>query len=363
MPDNIAIIIDNISLNAGTERAVTSLANGLERQFPGAYKIYIISLFTRQTDTSFFVLHPAIELIHLNHPNNFSFFTKFFWYRTLIKKLKKTINATAFDVMIGSTYIHNILLPVLTKNTGIKTIGCEHEVYGYPSKIIQKIRRKSYPKLNAVVVLNQTEYHHYSFLQNVFVIPNSLPFEAESVSALDSKNIIAAGRLTYQKGFDLLISSMDIVVQKHPDWHLTIFGEGEDAAALRQQIEDKKLENHIKLGGLVKNISEQYAKSSIFALTSRWESFGLVIIEAMSHGLPVVAFDADGPKNLIRDNENGFLISNWDTKAFADKLLLLIEDDVKRNQVSSKAFATAQQYREQNIIPQWKQLIQQLLNR
>ena len=363
MPDNIAIIIDNISLKAGTERAITSLANGLENRFPGTCKIYIISLFTRQTDVPFFALHPDIELIHLNHPNRFSLFTKVFWYRTLVKKLKNTISSSAFDVIIGSTYIHNILLPVITKNTKIKTIGCEHEVYGYPSRIIQKIRKKSYPRLNAVVVLNQTEKNHYSFLQNVFIIPNSLPFEAGAVSSLHSKNIIAAGRLTRQKGFDLLISSMDIVVQKHPDWHLTIFGEGEEANALQQQIEDKKLENHIKLGGSVRNISEQYTKSSIFALTSRWESFGLVVIEAMSHGLPVVAFDADGPKNLIHDNENGFLISNFNTKAFADKLLLLIEDNLKRKQISNKALVTAQQYREQNIIPQWKQLIQQLLNR
>src|SRR5690606_20540900 len=182
------------------------------------------------------------------------------------------------------------------------------------------------------------------------IIPNSLPFVAEKTSSLTEKRIIAAGRLTHQKGFDILIDIYEKVYQQAPDWELNIFGEGEDREHLQEKITRKGLEKYIKLCGSVKNISENYQKSSIFVLSSRWESFGLVLIEAMNHGLPSISFDCDGPKNIITDGKNGFLIPKFDIKLFSEKLLSLMQDSELRNKIGNKAVESSIEYQEKNII-------------
>lgn len=358
----LGIIIDNIANKAGTERAVSSLCNGLMKFFPNRYEITIISIFSTKNQTSFFELNEKIKLEHLEKNPDFKIWNKAFFYRNLIKTLRKTNSENSFDVLIGTTYVHNILLPFVVKNTQTKTIGCEHEVYGYPPKTLQLVRKFVYPKLHSVIVLNKTEQQHFSFLKNTCIIPNSLPFVAEKTSSLTEKRIIAAGRLTHQKGFDILIDIYEKVYQQAPDWELNIFGEGEDREHLQEKITRKGLEKYIKLCGSVKNISENYQKSSIFVLSSRWESFGLVLIEAMNHGLPSISFDCDGPKNIIQDNQNGFLIPRFDKEQFAKKLLLLINDDKQRQKMGENARVSSTEYEEKNVIPLWNKQIQSIVH-
>lgn len=357
----IGIVIDNMANKAGTERAVSSLCNGLLKFYPELYHITIISIFSNKEQSSFFDLNANIHLIHLEKKNDFKFWNKGFWYINLVKSIRKINKKHSFDVLIGTTYVHNILLPFIIKSTGTKTIGCEHEVYNYPSKPLQIIRRFIYPKLDAVIVLNKTEQNHFSFLNNTYIIPNSLPFESGKKSSLTEKNIIAVGRLAHQKGFDILIDVYEKVYQQAPDWKLIILGDGEDFEVLKDKIKDKKLEQQIHLCGAVKNISESYQKSSIFALSSRWESFGLVVIEAMNHGLPVVSFDCDGPKNIISDTTNGFLITKFDEQEFSEKLLLLINDENKRKRMGGEAIIASISYEEKNIMPLWNKQIQSVL--
>jgi len=358
----IGLIIDNITHKAGTERAVSSLVNGLQK-FYSDYSITIISLFSDPIEEPFFELTEKTKIVHLNKKNNFNVLDKIIWYKKLLKDLKELNLQYDFDVIIGTTYVHNILLPFVVKNTNTKTIGCEHEVYGYPSKFIRKIRKKIYPKLNKIIVLNQTEQSKYGFLTNTQIIPNSLPFEASKISSLTDKKIIAVGRLTNQKGFDMLIDAFSIIKSELQGWKLDIFGEGEDFLDLESRIKSRKMEGCIKLHGSTKNISEKYLGSSIFALSSRWESFGLVVIEAMSFGLPVISFDCDGPKNIITDGKNGFLIPKFDIKLFSEKLLSLIQDSELRNKMGNKAVESSIEYQEKNIIPIWNKLIQSILNK
>lgn len=359
----LGIIIDNISYRAGTERAVSSLCNGLMRFFPNQYEITIISIFSKKNQTSFFELNEKIKFKHLEKNPDFKIWNKVFFYRNLIKSLRKTNSENSFDVLIGTTYVHNILLPFVVKNTQTKTIGCEHEVYGYPPKALQIVRKIVYPKLHSVIVLNKTEQQHFSFLKNTCIIPNSLPFESDKKSSLTDKRIIAVGRLTHQKGFDILIDIYEKIYSQAPEWELNIFGDGEDKDVLQEKITRKGLEKHIKLCGSVKNISENYQKSSIFVLSSRWESFGLVLIEAMNHGLPAVSFDCDGPKNIIEENRNGFLIPRFDQEQFAKKLLLLIDDDKQRQEMGKKAQISSTKYEEKNIMPLWNKQIQSIVNK
>ncbi len=361
MHTKIAIIIDNISCAGGTERAVTSLCNGLLRFYPEDYQITIISIFSKNGESSFFELNPKIKILHLAKEPGFKLWNKFFWYRRLVIDIHNLSKEKGFDILLGTTYVHNILLPLMVRNIPTKSIGCEHVVYNYPPKMFQALRKWFYPKLNAVVVLNQQEQKNFYFLKNTIVIPNSLPFNNTQKAKLDAKNIITVGRLTHEKGVDILIDIYQKIAPEIPDWTLSIYGVGEDLASLQEQISAQNLEEYIKLKGLSKNISESYLQSSIFVLGSRSESFGIVIIEAMNHGLPVISFDADGPKNIITDNENGFLIQQFDQELFSKKLLSLIKDKEKRNVMGHKAYASSLAYQEEKIIPIWNQQLQALL--
>lgn len=358
MPASIAIIIDNIASAGGTERAVTSMCNGLLKFYPEDYQITIVSIFSKNDQSSFFALHPQIKIVHLAKKSDFKLWNKFFWYRKLVSDIHKISKENQFDVLLGTTYVHNILLPLMVRNTRIKTMGCEHVVYNYPPKVFQQFRKWAYPKLDSVIVLNETEQRRFSFLSNTAVIPNSLPFEDHNKASLEEKSIITVGRLTHEKGVDLLIDIYESIAQKIPDWSFHIFGVGEDLELLQAKILDKNLTEVIKLKGLSKNISESYLQSSIFVLGSRTESFGIVIIEAMNHGLPVISFDADGPKSIIIDNENGFLIQQFNKEFFSNKLLSLIQDQEKRKEMGDKAYTTSLQYKEEKIIPLWNQQIQ-----
>lgn len=358
---NLGILIDDISKSAGTERAVSSLANGLLRYYPGNHKISIISIFNPDLSKTFFELNPRIEIIYLHKKNDFNSLTKFFWYRNLVSDLKNLNSIKHFDVLMGTTYIHNILLGFITKNSKTRSIGCEHEVYNYPPKLIQVIRKWRYPKLDALVVLNEIEKKQYFFSKNIFIIPNSNPIESTEKSDLKKNRIISVGRLTHQKGFDLLIEIAEIIKQKNPNWEFNIFGTGEDEKMLQNKIDVKNLSNIVKLKGLSHSIEQEYLNSSIFLLTSRWESFGLVLIEAMKLGLPVISFECDGPSTIIKDNENGFLIPKFEKELMAEKIIKLIEDKKLREKMGKNSIELSEAYNEKNIMPLWNQLIQSII--
>lgn len=356
---SIAILVDNITNKAGTERAVVNFCDGVLSQ-KSNFKITIISFFSKESEEFFFSIPKNVSIIHLGITNNFTYLSKIVWYTKLVKKLKIVAAKNTFNLLMGTTYVHNILLPVITRKTKIKTIGCEHEIYNYPSRIIKRIRKMVYPKLDAVIVLNKTEYKHFSFLKNVYIIPNSLSFKATGVSNLSEKKIIAVGRLTYQKGFDLLIDIMREIVVKYPEWQLCIFGEGEDLGSLNDLIKVNNLDKNINVCSPVKNISEEYKKSSIFVLTSRWESFGLVLLEAMNHKLGVVSFDCDGPTNIINDGLNGFLVPKLSIQGFAQKVITLIENKKLLDEMALQAYNTSLNYEQQKITKLWITLINQL---
>lgn len=357
----IGIIIDDITKSAGTERAVTSLVNGLMKFYPSEYQISILSVFSNSKTPIFFEIDPKVEIIHLNKKNDFNALTKVFWYKALISDLKSLNEKKNYQVLLGTTYIHNILLGFITKNSNTKSIGCEHEVYDYPPKLIQQIRKIMYPKLDQLVVLNETEKQRYTFSKRISIIPNSNPITTEKKADLNSRRIISVGRLTHQKGFDMLIEAAEIIHQKYPEWEFHIFGTGEDQQQLNEEIQTKNLTETVFLRGLTQNIESEYLNSSMFVLTSRWESFGLVLIEAMTLGLPVVSFACDGPKNIVKNQENGYLIPKENVPQLAEGIEKLIENEDLRKKMGENSIVLSESYNEKNIIPLWNQLVQSIL--
>ena len=218
-------------------------------------------------------------------------------------------------------------------------------------------------KLDALVVL--TEEHRNDWTQDIpiYVIPNSLSFVPERASTCTNKKVIMVGRYNNSKGYDYLIPAWSLVHQKHPDWVLNVYGSGELRDQVIQWINDYQLEETIILHEPTDNIMEKYLESSICVLSSRYEGFSMVIAEAMSCGVPCVSFDCPhGPRTIIANGEDGLLVEYLNTKALADGICKLIEDENLRIQFGCRAKQNIQRYSQEKVMEQWHQLFKSLKN-
>jgi len=194
-------------------------------------------------------------------------------------------------------------------------------------------------------------------------IPNSVSPLTGGPADPSRKVVVAAGRLTRQKGFDLLIPAFEQVVRRHPDWTLRIYGSGPHRQRLRRMILERGLYNNVLLMGRAQRMGDELAKGSIYVLSSRFEVFAMVIIEAMSKGLAVVAFDCPrGPSDLITHGEDGLLVPNGDVDALARGLLQVVEDEGARRRLGAAAVHTAGRYGAEVVGRQWDEFLQDLLD-
>jgi glycosyltransferase involved in cell wall biosynthesis len=193
------------------------------------------------------------------------------------------------------------------------------------------------------------------------VIPNTVHDVSGPAADLDSRTILAAGRLVRQKGYDMLIDAFAPVHAAHPDWRLKICGGGELKDVLAAQVAERGLEGSVELAGPCADLPGEMERSSIYALSSRFEGFPLVLLEAMGKGMAVVAFDCPtGPRDIIEDRVNGVLVPPKDVDAFAAGLRAMIEDEELRRRCGPAAAETAEQYTIDAIGPRWEALFRDL---
>ncbi len=218
-------------------------------------------------------------------------------------------------------------------------------------------------KLDALVVLSEEHRTDWKCHVPIFVIPNSLSFYPKEVSRRPNRKVIMVGRYNDAKGYDLLIPAWEIVHQRHPDWILDVYGSGELRDQVIELIREKHLESSVMMHDPVDNIMEKYLDSSICVLSSRYEGFSLVIMEAMSFGVPVVSFDCPhGPRNIIKNGDDGILIEPLNYLALADGICKLIEDEALRKQFGTNARKNVLRFSQDSIMEQWENLFQKLVN-
>ena len=216
-------------------------------------------------------------------------------------------------------------------------------------------------KLDRFIVLTQEDKAAWKELDNVQVIHNPISFIPKAVSPLTEKRVLAVGRYTYQKGFDLLLQAWSIVEKRCPEWELSIYGEG-DRSPYERQAQALSLQR-CHLNGSTSDIEKEYYNSSLFVLSSRFEGFGMVLVEAMACGLPVVSFDCPcGPKDIVKDGEDGLLVENGNVEQLAEKLIHLITDASQRAALSRSAQQRAQYYQMEHIAGMWKGLFEEVVN-
>lgn len=356
----VCFLSGDITRSGGTEKVACQIMNGLRNIF----KVSVISL-TESSDKIFFDLSSDIEhkALFRENPNGKK---QFF---SIVHKIRSYIVKEKIDVLVDiDTIMDMFSVPAVI---GLKTKLISWEHFNFNETMGNKLRvpiRKYFTRFSDCIVTltkeDQTTYKQY-FRKKEKIIQIYNPFEfKESSKQYDatSKQIISVGRLAHQKGFDILIDVAEKVLKKHSDWEWFILGEGEERQYLEKNISHKSL-THLHLLGKVSNVREYLEKSSIYVMTSRYEGFPLVLIEAKENNLPVVSFNCKtGPAELVKDGINGYLIDCFDIDLMTEKICKLINNVELRKQFSRNSLLGTQELNYNRIINQWIDLIESMHN-
>ena len=363
----------------GIEKCVVNLANTLcqryEVEIAVSYQLY---------EKSAFPLNPKIKVIYLNHdikPNHEEirkalksknpirilkegfYALKVLYYRrhTMIKYISHCDS----DVIISTRDIFNYWVSGFSRDNVLK-IGWEHNHFHGDIKYANKICNSA-KKLDYLVLVSSELQKYYSQRLShtscmCIMIPNTIDKLPKEVSSLKEKRFISVGRLSKEKGFIDLLKLYKNILKHYPDWTLDIVGDGPLREELEQYITDNSLQDKVTLHGFQGKdyIDSLLHKSSIYLMTSYTESFGIVLIEAMSHGLPCIAYDsAEGAREIIMSGENGFLIKNRNQEAMLQKIKDLIDNQDKRIQMGKNARNSVSKYTSDVVGEEWFTLIEE----
>lgn len=269
------------------------------------------------------------------------------------------------DIIISSRDIFDNWLGKYAK-TGVVKIGWEHNHFHgnmkYANKIVKYAKRLDY----FVLVSKELRDYYSDRLKGTkckcVYIPNVIDKLPKYLSRLNKKRLVSVGRLSPEKGPMDLLKIYNRISEVHPDWTLEIIGDGEERSKMEEYILDNNLSKKVTLHGFRNKdyIDDILHNSSIYLMTSFTESFGIVLIEAMSHGVPCIAFDsAEGARELIDHGENGYLIKDRDFSKYINKVFKLIDDKTLRETIGKNAYEEAKSYTGEVVIKLWIDLLEE----
>lgn len=378
----IGIIHASMNVAGGIERVVSIQANYWRKKYG-----YDVVIFTHLDEDckSFYPLCEGIRIVHIGERPSHKIWNKmylFYAIRVIKKRIlqyKYFIHKENPDIILSTMHgSENYYLKLVSEDIpviGINHISLNLRHGDYIQSIIKRLiarflygifisKLKSY---EAIVALSKTDYVRLRKNGcNSFYIPNPNSFSDVNICTGTynrKKNIIMVGRIDYLKGQDRLLKIWSFLANANPDWKLVLVGDGNNIDNILILIENYKLKDRVEIICQSKDIRSLLLQSSIFAFTSRSESFGMVILEAFSCGLPVVSFDCEnGPRDLIDNYYNGFLIPDDDYSLFASKLQLLIDNPQLRAKMQMNAFQTIMRFDRDLIMAQWDDLFNILLS-
>lgn len=280
----------------------------------------------------------------------------------------KTVRNMRPDVLVFTRpfFLENALVSILFPKIHrcVELHAC-YEVFLYGENFFQGCRNKdqSFERMAnyvfpyvTLILLAQRDLISWKY-PNTKVIPNFTTQRAVQCASKCEKTVISVGRLVPQKGYDQLIDAWVIVHKKHPQWHLRIYGDGLLREHLQEKIKNLDLEELVHLEGFSRNLEEAYSKASLYVMSSLYEGFGIVLVEAMKHGLPCVSYDLpSGPADIITNEEDGFLCEYQNVQDLADRICDLLDDENLRNEMSAKATQKVTRFLPSSVMPIWFEL-------
>jgi len=362
----------------GTVRAAMSLAESLVQS---GRSVEVVSV-VRRRERPFFPFPDGVEVSAVDdqrgggggllrrlpsllvHPDDFAY--PWCSLRTDVLLVRR-LRAMRGGVVVGTRPSFNLLAAAL-RPQGTVAVAQEHMNFDAHRRGLARDVRRRYRSLDALAVLTEEDRRDYAGALDgatkVVRLPNAVPRLAGDRARAESKVAIAAGRLNSQKGFDLLVEAWRPVAAAHPDWQLRIYGRGLQRAALRRQILEAGLADDVFLMGATRDLGEALSQGSLFVLSSRFEGFGIVLVEAMSKGLAVVSFDCPrGPGEIIEDGRDGVLVPAGDVGALSRALLGVVEDEERRRALGAAALESARRYDPGAVGAGWAALVDELAPR
>ena len=375
----LVYITPALYMAGGVERVLTLKANYFAEHF--GYDITII-LTEGKDKPLFYPLSNKIKVINLNigfeELWTCSFIRKIFVYLKKQRQFKKALTNELMRIRpdITISLLRREINFINDIKDGSRKIGEMHinraNYRNYSTEkvcFIKKLFAKFWSsnllhhlqKLDKLVVLTDRDRDSWVELNNVVTIPDPLSILPTKISPLTEKRVVAIARYSHEKGIDLLLKAWSIVEKQISDWRLDVYGDG-DRTPYEQLIDDLKINRKsCQLHGRTDDVEKEYCNSSIFVLSSRFEGFGMVLLEAMACGLAVVSFDCPcGPKDIVKDGEDGLLVENGNIDLLASSLSRLMNDETLRQSMSKTGQKNAQRFSIDYVADQWRRLFESL---
>lgn len=376
----IYYIYTAVVTKGGADRVIVEKANWLAEH---GHEVAIV------TDTQLgrepvFPLSPEVKIkdlaIDFSKEYGHCFPVRIWMYYKLMRQYRKKMKALLLedrpDIVI--TTLGRDISFITKINDGSRKIGEAHTtkhfirnfhllenknvLFKYLTKYFRWNMDRQVKKLDALVVLTPQDKEDWAHLLPVYVIPNSYPFYPDIPSTCENKQAIIVGRYNSAKGYNYLIDAWHEVYKKYPDWIINIFGSGEYEERVRKQIQEYGLQDVVIMNNPTDHIMDEYLKSSIYVMSSVFEGFAMVLLEAMACGLPCVSFDCPyGPRNVITDGEDGFLVEYLNSKALADNICKMIEDTDLRKRMGQKGRENVLRFSRESIMPLWVELFESII--
>jgi len=364
----ILYLTDQTHTHGGIEKVLSQKANYFADL---AGDEVIIATYNQRKLPSCYRFSEKITFIHLEI--NYRAGKSFWHFENLLKiihhraKLNGIIKEIRPDVVVSSSFgVDRFFIPFLERN--IPKIKEYHFTKHFLSQqksvkkfFLDKINNFIDQSYHQVVILNEDERKFYH-TNNITIIPNPAELDAPQ-APLTKKNIIAAGRIIYQKNFEHLIEVGFKISREFPDWQIHIYGDDYLGRKdiLQNKIDQLSLRNTVIFKGTSADLKKTFLDYSIYALTSNYETFPMVLLEALSVGLPVVAYDCPtGPSRILKNNEDSYLIPYKNINIFVDKISILMADEKLRKEMGNKAVRNVQRFAIEKVMGQWKNLFNEL---
>jgi glycosyltransferase involved in cell wall biosynthesis len=356
----ILYIVPKINSEGGVARVLSTKVNYLVEKF--GYEVHIITQ-NGGNKSLFYNFNSQIVLHDMILKGIKPLF--FFQYVLAVNKLVFDLNPNIIVVCDNGLkaftvpFFLKIRIPIFFECHGSKFIKeTQNKDFLFFTKLKLLFKVFSANKFSKFIALSNESLKEWN-VENGVVITNPLWLQPVRFADLKSKKVIVVARHSYEKGLDRLLIIWKKVVQKHPDWTIDIYGKYNDNYELKTLCDSLKINESVNFLEPTTNIKEKYLEASILVMTSRTEGFGMVLIEAMASGLPCVAYDCPcGPRSIIQNNENGFLVEDGNLAMFVDKMELLIEDEMYRIKIGKNAQKSVGNYNINFVMEQWKVLFE-----